>query len=74
MSFLVTTMDKISIISMFVTFVTSNEVLQFEPQNSIGQKFSQGDLGVTWNPPKFCNGLDCPAYSVVNKTDVSIYF
>jgi len=56
-------MDKVSLISMFVTFVTSNDVLKYEPLNPIGQ-------GVVnkWNPPKFCNGLDCPAFDVVGKS------
>lgn len=65
-------MDKTFLISMLVTFVTSNDVLKFEPKNPADLHLD-GSLpsGVTgqWNKPKFCKKLDCPEYQVVSSTE-----
>jgi len=61
-------MDKAAILSMFITFVTSNDVLKFEPA------VNQAKVSVPLEPisvPKFCNGLSCPQYRLVKKTEVS---
>ncbi|KAL4226101.1 Heme-binding protein 2 [Mactra antiquata] len=58
-------MDKFTVLSMFITFVTSNDVLKFIPHD----KSTQNTKPIQWTPPGFCNGLDCPPFIVGNETD-----
>ncbi|XP_045165323.1 heme-binding protein 2-like [Mercenaria mercenaria] len=59
-------MDKTALISMFITFVASNDVLKYEPHTA--GNLENGRVTSSWNKPKFCNGLDCPEYKTVKTT------
>lgn len=54
-------MDKAAVLSMFITFVMSNDVVQFEVPHDIRIQ----------KPPTFCNGLECPPFKVLKSTKVS---
>ncbi|XP_060557151.1 heme-binding protein 2-like [Ruditapes philippinarum] len=62
-------MDKFALISMFITFATSNDVLKFEPHNTGQvQSHNTGQVLPNLQKPKFCKSLDCPAYKVIQTT------
>lgn len=64
-------MDKTLLISMFVTYATTSDVLKFQPRDPTDLHIdSPGHQGVTgnWDPPKFCKKLDCPEFKVVKTT------
>ncbi|KAH3852294.1 heme-binding protein 2-like [Dreissena polymorpha] len=53
-------MDKAALVFMFITFGTANHVPRSELQNSIP--------GLASQKPAFCNGMDCPEFTVVKST------
>ena len=55
-------MDKAALLSMFMTFVMSNEVVEFDILKSAPLA----------KPPTFCNGLGCPVFTVISTTKVFI--
>lgn len=53
---------------MFITFATSNDVLKYRPHDSPGVGLHDNEQA-----PKFCNGLDCPKFTIVKSTKVSYH-
>lgn len=59
-------MDKAVLLSMFISFATSNDLLKFDAHSPNLSVQRQQDVKSEW-PPKFCNGIDCPMYTVLSK-------